>query len=99
MTIPMKKSVKSLDSGMASAGERVQKLSAEAFSRLRNDHEQFLEAYESELSRFSWSLALLAALFGGERGVPPAVRLPSDRASSLLPIQLICRHKDRTCPR
>ena len=34
--------------GMAS-GERVLKLSSEAFSRLKNDHEQFLEGYESEL--------------------------------------------------
>ena len=33
---------------MASAEARVHKLSAEAFSRLKNDHEQFLEAYESE---------------------------------------------------
>ena len=32
------------------AGEqRVQKMSTEAFSKLRNDHEHFLEAYESEL--------------------------------------------------
>ena len=28
---------------------RLSKLSTEAFSRLRSDHEQFLEAYESEL--------------------------------------------------
>ena len=33
----------------------------EAFSRLRNDHEQFLEAYESELNPFSRPIA---ALFG-----------------------------------
>ena len=33
---------------MASLEARVHKLSAEAFSRLKNDHEQFLEAYESE---------------------------------------------------
>ena len=37
---------------MALTGERVQKMSAEAFSRLKNDHEQFLEAYESKLSPF-----------------------------------------------
>ena len=34
---------------MATNGERSQKLSAEAFQKLRSDHEQFLEAYESEL--------------------------------------------------
>ena len=28
--------------------DKVQKLSGEAFSRLKSDHEQFLEAYESE---------------------------------------------------
>lgn len=33
---------------MASGAERQQRLSGEAFQRLRNDHEQFLEAYESE---------------------------------------------------
>ena len=31
------------------SGERLLRLSTEAFSRLKNDHEQFLEAYESEL--------------------------------------------------
>ena len=51
---------------MASAGERLQKLSVEAFTRLRNDHEQFLEAYESELSQFSPPPALVEALFGGK---------------------------------
>lgn len=35
---------------MATGVEKVHgQRSAEAFSRLRNDHEQFLEAYESEL--------------------------------------------------
>ena len=33
---------------MASGAERQQRLTGEAFQRLRNDHEQFLEAYESE---------------------------------------------------
>ena len=37
--------------GEMASGEsvRLSKLSTEAFSRLRSDHEQFLEAYESEL--------------------------------------------------
>ena len=30
--------------------DKVQKLSGEAFNRLKSDHEQFLEAYESEYS-------------------------------------------------
>ena len=33
---------------MASHGEKAQKLSGEAFSRIRGDHELFLEAYESK---------------------------------------------------
>lgn len=33
---------------MANGAERQQRLTGEAFQRLRNDHEQFLEAYESE---------------------------------------------------
>ncbi len=33
---------------MASGSDRVHKFSGETFQRLRNDHEQFLEAYESE---------------------------------------------------
>ena len=34
--------------GMASNGEKGQRVPTEALSRSRNDHEQFLEAYESE---------------------------------------------------
>ncbi len=37
-----------LDIPMANGAERVQRLTREAFHRLRNDHEQFLDAYESE---------------------------------------------------
>ncbi|CAI8024671.1 Polycomb protein suz12-A [Geodia barretti] len=50
---------------MASAGERVQKLSAEAFSRLRNDHEQFLEAYEkpTQIYRFLHARHSFKSLF------------------------------------
>ena len=33
---------------MAKGVEKVQKLTGEALHRLRNDHEQFLEAYESK---------------------------------------------------
>lgn len=33
---------------MANGPDRVHRLTGEAFQRLRNDHEQFLEAYESE---------------------------------------------------
>lgn len=33
----------------SSESRRLSKLTTEAFSRLKNDHEQFLEAYESEL--------------------------------------------------
>ena len=33
----------------ATTSERLHRISGEAFNRLRNDHEQFLEAYESEL--------------------------------------------------
>ena len=39
------------------ASERLQKISGEAFNRLRSDHEQFLEAYESKLKRWVASLA------------------------------------------
>jgi hypothetical protein len=51
---------------MASApSERVQKLSAEAFSRLRNDHEQFLEAYEkpTQIYRFLHARHSFKSLF------------------------------------
>ena len=34
----------------ATTSERLHRISGEATNRLRNDHEQFLEAYESELS-------------------------------------------------
>ena len=34
----------------ATTSERLHRISGEALNRLRNDHEQFLEAYESELS-------------------------------------------------
>ena len=34
----------------ANAGEKLHRVSGEAFNRARSDHEQFLEAYESELS-------------------------------------------------
>ena len=37
---------------MAIGLEKVQKLSGEVCQRIRNDHEQFLEAYESELTEF-----------------------------------------------
>lgn len=37
---------------MAKGMERVQRLTGEAFQRIRNDHEQFLEAYESESSKY-----------------------------------------------
>lgn len=39
-----------LDTGeiMANGTDRVHRMTGEAFQRLRNDHEQFLEAYESE---------------------------------------------------
>lgn len=38
---------------MANGMERVQRLTGEAYQRVRNDHEQFLEAYESE---FLWTI-------------------------------------------
>ncbi len=33
---------------MANGGDRVLRITGEGHHRLRNDHEQFLEAYESE---------------------------------------------------
>lgn len=33
---------------MANGTDRVHRMTGEVFQRLRNDHEQFLEAYESE---------------------------------------------------
>lgn len=33
---------------MANGTDRVHRMNGEVFQRLRNDHEQFLEAYESE---------------------------------------------------
>ncbi len=40
--------VPQVDHSMANGAERVQRLTREAFHRLRNDHEQFLDVYESE---------------------------------------------------
>jgi polycomb protein SUZ12 len=47
------------------SGERLHKLSAEAFSRLRNDHEHFLEAYEkpTQIYRFLHARHSLKSLF------------------------------------
>ena len=46
--------VPQLDQDMANGAERVQRLTREAFHRLRNDHEQFLDAYESEFFGGLW---------------------------------------------
>ena len=48
----------------ASTSERLHSISGEAFNRLRNDHEQFLGAYESKLSTESGKV---------KRNLPPGV--------------------------
>ena len=45
------------------ASERLQKISGEAFNRLRSDHEQFLEAYESKLKCWVPSLPRNSPLY------------------------------------
>lgn len=50
---------------MANGAERVHRLTGDTFHRLRNDHEQFLEAYESEWSFGRWGVAV--AMLGIQR--------------------------------